>query len=35
MEKVIANILEAVAAAVIFCFILGKFQEFLAVISCC
>lgn len=33
MEKVIENCLEAVAAALFFCFILGKFQEFLLAVS--
>lgn len=34
MEKVVKNSLEAVAAAMIFCFMLGKFQEFLTAVSC-
>lgn len=33
MEKIIENILEAVLAAIIFFFLLGKFQEFLILIS--
>jgi len=33
MEKVIENSLEAILAAIIFCFLLGKFQNFLMVIS--
>ncbi len=33
MEKVVKTSLEAAAAALIFCFMLGKFQEFLAVVS--
>lgn len=33
MEKVIENSLEAILAGIIFCFLLGKFQEFLILIS--
>ena len=34
MEKVIENSLGMAVAAIMFLFILGKFQEFLMVISC-
>lgn len=33
MEKVIENSLETIVAAVIFIFLLGRFQEFLMLIS--
>lgn len=34
MEKVIVNLLETAAAAVLCCFVLSKFQAFLLAISC-
>ena len=33
MEKIVANILETVAAALFFCFLLGRFWDFLAAVS--
>lgn len=34
MEKVIEKLLETVAAAIVFCFVLNKFMDFLLEISC-
>lgn len=34
MDKIVKNSLETAATAMIFCFMLGKFQEFLTAVSC-